>query len=70
MTPMGYDWGRRGPRRPKVVVVSRPPWLPDDDDMRDLRDLRVAGILAVIACGMAVATAVLGLAYVVSRVVG
>lgn len=67
MTPRGYDWGRRGPRRPKVVVVSRPLWLPDDDE---LRDLRVAGILAVVACGMAVATAVLGLAYVVSRVVG
>lgn len=61
------DWDGRGPRRSKVVVVGRPLWLPDE---RDTRDLRLAQVLAVVACAASVVTACLALAYWVSRMVG
>ena len=60
-----YWDGRRRTR--KVVAVTRPLWMPDE---RELRDLRAAGILAVVACGMAVLAAALGIACAVSGMVG
>lgn len=52
-----YLDGRARPR--KVVAVVRPLWLPGEDDMRELR---VAQVLAAAACGMAVLAAALGIA--------